>query len=112
VDRFRTVQVFRNILENALAACPDPVEIRIACRSVEHAGRPALRVEVRDNGPGIAPEHQARIFEPFFTTKVKGIGLGMAIARRNVEAHGGTIEAKSTPGAGAEIAVTLPVAPE
>jgi signal transduction histidine kinase len=106
VDPFRLEQVFRNILENALAACRDPVEITIRCSDAALEGRPALRVSVRDNGPGLSAEQQRRIFEPFFTTKTKGTGLGMAIAKRIVEAHGGQIEARAGPGA--EILITLP----
>jgi signal transduction histidine kinase len=109
VDRFRLVQVFRNILENALAACEDPVEIDIQCESAELVGRPALRVRVHDNGPGISAEHRARICEPFYTTKPTGTGLGLAIVQRLVEAHGGTLEI-GTPQSGAEILVTLPLA--
>lgn len=107
VDPFRLMQVFRNILENALAACPDPVEIHILCSPAQMGGRRAVQIAFRDNGPGIPPELRTRIFEPFFTTKSKGTGLGMAIAQRIVHAHGGTIEVGThTPGA--EIVVTLP----
>jgi PAS domain S-box-containing protein len=109
VDRFRLVQVFRNILENALAACEDPVEIDIQCESARLGDRPALRVRIHDNGPGISAEHRWRICEPFYTTKPTGTGLGMAIVQRLVEAHGGTIEI-GTPLRGAEILVTLPLA--
>jgi PAS domain S-box-containing protein len=108
-DTFRLEQVFRNILENALAACTDPVRITIHCTSADLGGRPALRIAVRDNGPGLTAEQARRIFEPFFTTKTKGTGLGMAIAKRIVEAHGGTL-AVGPNGAdrGAEILIILP----
>ena len=108
VDQFRLEQVFRNILDNALAACPDPVRIEVRCAAAELGGRPAVRVAVRDNGPGLNAEQKRLIFEPFFTTKTKGTGLGMAIAKRIVEAHGGRIAAGPGAGRGAEILVTLP----
>jgi PAS domain S-box-containing protein len=107
-DPFRIEQVFHNILENALAACPDPLEITVCCTRAEIDGRPAQRVAFRDNGPGIAPADHERIFEPFFTTKTKGTGLGLPIARRIVEAHGGRLAAGEGSGVGAEIVVTLP----
>ncbi len=91
IDLFRMQQVFRNILDNALAACRDPVRITISCSEAFLTGQPALRIGVRDNGPGLTPEQCQRIFEPFFTTKTKGTGLGMAIAKRIVEAHGGNL---------------------
>jgi signal transduction histidine kinase len=106
-DLFRIQQVFRNILENALAACRDPVEITVACSEAFLKGRSAIRIAVRDNGPGLNPEQRQRIFEPFFTTKTKGTGLGMAIAKRIVEAHGGQL-AVGEAGRGAEIVITLP----
>jgi signal transduction histidine kinase len=106
VDPFRLEQVFRNILENSLAACPDPVRVTVAAADVALDGRPALRVSVRDNGPGLGAEQRQRIFDPFYTTKTKGTGLGMAIAKRIVEAHGGQIAVG--PGPGAEIVITLP----
>jgi two-component system, LuxR family, sensor kinase FixL len=107
VDRFRMVQVFRNLLENALSACADPVVIEITCREVELNGLPALQIAVADNGPGLTPEAHRNAFEPFFTTKTKGTGLGMAIARRIVEAHGGEIAIGHSAVTGAEFVMTL-----
>jgi PAS domain S-box-containing protein len=108
VDPFRLEQVFRNILDNSLAACRDPVRITIRCTPAEVAGRPALRIAVRDNGPGLNLEQARRIFEPFFTTKTKGTGLGMAIAKRIVEAHAGQIAVGASAASGAEIIIILP----
>ena len=107
-DAFRLEQVFRNIFENALAACKDPVRIVLRCAPTELRGRPALRVSVQDNGPGLTPEQQQRIFDPFFTTKTKGTGLGMAIAKRIMDAHAGQIALGPAKGGGAEILLTLP----
>ncbi len=108
VDPFRLQQVFRNIMENSLAACPGPVTVEIRCRESALDGGPALEVALGDNGPGLNPEQRQRIFEPFFTTKSKGTGLGMAIVKRIVEAHGGQIAVGPNTGAGAEILITLP----
>ncbi|MFM7151051.1 MAG: response regulator [Gemmataceae bacterium] len=111
IDTFRIEQVFRNILENSLAVCADPVEISVDCAETTLDGLPALEVIVRDNGPGLTPEVRRRLFEPFFTTKTKGTGLGMAISKRIVEAHGGIIDADSVriPGRkGAEIVMVIP----
>jgi PAS domain S-box-containing protein len=107
-DPFRLEQVFRNILENSLAACRDPVRLVVAAADAEWDGRPALRVAVRDNGPGLTAEQRQKIFDPFYTTKTKGTGLGMAIAKRIVDAHGGLIAVGSGAGPGAEILITLP----
>jgi PAS domain S-box-containing protein len=108
VDQFRLEQVFRNILENALAACRDPVEIVVRCTETSLDGQPAVRVAVRDNGPGLGPEQRQRIFEPFYTTRTKGLGLGMAIAKRIVEAHGGRLVVGDAPKPGAELVIALP----
>ncbi len=112
LDHRRMVQVFRNLLENSLAACKDPVRIRIHCDGAEIEGRAGIRVAVRDNGPGLGTEQRQRIFEPFFTTKSRGTGLGMAIARRIVEAHGGTMAVGDGPcngaDSGAEFVLILP----
>jgi two-component system sensor kinase FixL len=111
IDRFRLSQVFRNLVENALAACSDPVEFSIFAESSALDGAPAWRVMVRDNGPGLNDEQRARVFEPFYTTKAKGTGLGMAIARRILEAHGGTIAVAANPNGGAAFELIVPVNP-
>jgi PAS domain S-box-containing protein len=108
VDLFSLERVFRNIFENSLAACSDPVHIDIHCSDTTITGRPALQISIRDNGPGLTPEQKQKIFDPFYTTKRQGTGLGMAIARRIVEAHGGHIAAGNGVGPGAEILITLP----
>jgi PAS domain S-box-containing protein len=107
-DRFRMVQIFRNIFENALAACPDPVLIRIQCRETELEGVPAVEITVEDNGPGFSPAALQRAFEPFFTTKSTGTGLGLAIVRRIVEAHSGRAAATGGERGGARLCLTLP----
>jgi PAS domain S-box-containing protein len=109
VDPFRLGQVFHNLLENALAAGrPDrPVHVTIRAEAAELDGQDALRVVVADDGPGLDAEGRRRVFDPFFTTKAKGTGLGMAIARRIVEAHGGRIAVgENSPGA--VFLITLP----
>jgi signal transduction histidine kinase len=106
-DPFRLAQVFTNLFANALDACPDPVRVVVSCREARLGDRPALRVCVRDNGPGFTPEQRRQAFEAFYTTKAKGTGLGMAIVKRLVEAHGGSIAIEESAG-GAAIGLTLP----
>jgi PAS domain S-box-containing protein len=108
VDHFRIEQVFRNVFENSLAACGNQVSIAVLVNETSLGDRPALRLAIRDNGPGPTPEQGRRIFEPFFTTKTKGTGLGMAICKRIIEAHGGQIDVGQDNGPGAEILMTLP----
>jgi PAS domain S-box-containing protein len=107
-DRFRMVQAFRNILENSLAACQDPVLIRVGCRATEIDGQRAAAISIEDNGPGFDDAGLDRAFEPFFTTKSTGTGLGLAIVRRIVEAHGGRVSASRAAQGGANVCLTLP----
>lgn len=107
-DPLTIQQVLRNILENALAAAPDPARIDVSWREAVHEGQRALRIAIRDNGPGLSGEQREHLFDPFFTTKSRGTGLGLAISRRIVEAHRGLIEASLDAGSGTEIVVTLP----
>jgi two-component system sensor histidine kinase FlrB len=93
-----------NLLENALQVCESGGEV---CLGVAVGGK-RVRLSVRDTGPGVLPEQQARIFEPFFTTKGQGTGLGLAIALGVARAHGGSIEVLSRPGEGAEFVMELP----
>lgn len=82
--------------------------VHFSWTAVQHGGRPAWRLAIRDEGPGLSPEQAQHIFDPFFTTKVRGTGLGMAIARRLVEAHQGQISVGEL-GPGAEIIIILPI---
>lgn len=101
-------QVFRNLLENALSAAAEPARVRIHWRAATLAGEPALQIHVCDNGPGFPLEMRSRLFEPFFTTKTHGTGLGLAVCKRIIEAHGGRIAVGADGGSGGEIILTLP----
>ncbi|MEZ6185701.1 MAG: ATP-binding protein [Planctomycetota bacterium] len=95
-------QVLWNLLVNALDAARSRVAVRVR---VEGDG---LLVRVADDGPGIPPSTLARVFDPFHTTKPTGTGLGLPIARRIVEAHGGELRLESVVGSGVVATVTLP----
>jgi PAS domain S-box-containing protein len=108
VDVFRLKQVFRIILENAIGASPTPGVISIEGSCVNLSTGPALRVTVSDQGPGFTPQQQAQAFKAFYTTKVTGTGLGLTIARRIVECHGGQIEIGGDLKTGGTVLITLP----
>ena len=107
-DRSRLIQVFRNVLDNALAACNDPVVVVVGWNATSLGSTDEIEVSIRDNGPGMSLEQRRNLFEPFFTTKTQGTGLGMAIARRIIEAHHGSIRLGQAGASGAEIVITLP----
>jgi signal transduction histidine kinase len=107
-DPFRLEQVFRNVLDNALAAGSPPVEVEVRAEEADLQGQPAIRLRFHDNGPGIPPDRRPHVFDPFYTTKARGTGLGMPIARRIVEAHGGRIGIGEDDEPGATILITLP----
>ena len=106
-DPEKLKQVFANVLDNAIDALQS-VEDGHVDLFIENGGKRAT-VRLRDNGAGIAPERLEKIFNPFFTTKPHGTGLGMAISKKIVEAHEGSIDVVSEPGRGTEFAVTLPL---
>jgi signal transduction histidine kinase len=101
-------RVFRNLFENAVAACPDRAHVRVSCGEAMAGGGPGLRVAVRDGGPGLMAEERERVFEPFYTTRPHGMGLGLAIARRVARAHGGSLTVTDRDGPGAEFVILLP----
>lgn len=103
-DKGRLRQVLINLVQNAVQASPRGGEVAVRAQ----ADKDQVALEVTDQGPGIAPEDQEKIFFPFFTTKQGGTGLGLAITRKNVLAHGGTIELESAPGEGSIFRVILP----
>ena len=108
VDRHRFGQVLRNIFENSVSALPPAGGVIRIHYSVEtHAGKPRFRIAIQDNGPGLNAEQRLRIFEPFYTTKSRGTGLGMAIAKRIMEAHEGEIAVGNLE-SGTEIVLLLP----
>jgi signal transduction histidine kinase len=100
-------QVVTNLVQNAIEAAPDG-EGKVQVRGDVEGD--ALVLRVKDNGPGITPEVQARLFTPFFTTKGpgRGMGLGLTISRRVVLSLRGTVQVTSAPGQGAEFVVRVP----
>ncbi|MBU8537326.1 sensor histidine kinase [Falsiroseomonas tokyonensis] len=108
-DQIQIQQVLVNLLLNgahAMAETPAPRDLTLTLR---HVGQD-VQVAVRDRGVGIAPEQLARIFQPFHSTRAGGMGMGLAICRNCVEAHGGRLWAESTLGEGSTFHVTLPAA--
>ena len=124
IDPEQIHQVLVNLLLNALDALPQggtiDVEIRQegetdrGNRTPESNGqgsvpaRPSLKVQVRDNGSGIAPAIRQRLFEPFVSSKETGLGLGLSICKRLIEDHGGAIRGDNRPEGGAEFTFTVP----
>jgi K+-sensing histidine kinase KdpD len=108
-DRDRLRQVLTNLLENAVKYSPAGEAVEV--EALAENGR--ISVEVRDSGPGIAPEHQALIFEKFGRVTGEhakpGTGLGLFIARSIVQAHGGSLEVRTRDGRGAAFALELPM---
>ena len=103
LDRALVTQVLLNLLRNAGEAMGDRGVLRVGIEADERL----LRIVVEDTGPGIEPERAATIFDPFFTTKERGTGLGLAVARAAVLAHGGDLTFE--PGRrGARFVVSLP----
>jgi len=107
VEPFLIRQALRNILDNSLAACEDPVTITVTWTNSELIGRDALRVTLRDNGPGLTPDAREKLFNEFFTTKTHGTGLGLAIVKRFIEAHSGSLVVGDFDD-GLELVITLP----
>jgi signal transduction histidine kinase len=102
-------QVFSNLILNAIDALPPDGELTLNVSDDDKDGRPAVRVEVEDNGSGIQQEHLSKIFEPFFTTKKDvGTGLGLWSAKNLVEKHEGQLLAECS-GGKTRLTVLLPV---
>jgi two-component system phosphate regulon sensor histidine kinase PhoR len=101
--------ILGNLVDNAIKYCPEGTQVRISAAAAESR----VRVFVTDDGPGIAPQHQARIFERFYrvdtgrSRELGGTGLGLAIVKHLVEALGGAVSVESRPGAGSTFSFTL-----
>jgi signal transduction histidine kinase len=112
IDPEQIHQVTVNLLLNALDALPrgGTIELKVDRRAVSRNGSngPAVEVSIRDSGPGIAARIRERLFEPFISNKETGVGLGLSISKRLMEAHGGSIHGDNVPEGGAVFCFTLP----
>ena len=109
-DRVQTQQVLINLILNAMDALhglSNRERRVIVC--VRYGGAGTVEIAVSDTGPGIPPSLASKLFDPFFTTKPQGMGIGLAISRMIIEAHGGCIRAENNAERGATFRVTLPV---
>jgi signal transduction histidine kinase len=107
VDRTLVGRALSNVVENALHAMPGQGALRLTAATDSDY----VVVDVRDTGVGMDEEALARVFEPYFSTKATGTGLGLTIARRNVELSGGQIAVESARGVGTTVRLRLPIAP-
>jgi len=105
VDRALMMRVFTNLISNAVQAMPSGGELSIAMTQTDGS----VSLSFQDTGVGIPEENVSKLFRPLFTTKAKGQGLGLAVCKRLVEAHGGAITAESRVGAGATFTVRIPI---
>jgi signal transduction histidine kinase len=103
-DRAQLRQVLLNLLINAYDAMPEGGKVSIEAHGVNGH----VEVSVTDSGVGADPEQLARVFEPFYTSKTKGIGLGLAVSKRIIEGHSGTIALRPAPERGCTATITLP----
>ncbi len=110
VDRGRVEQVFSNLIENAVHAMPEGGVINISAYNLPTEGVVAIRLN--DTGYGILASNQQTIFEPFTTTKNRGTGLGLALSRRILEAHNGSIHIAASDQTGTTFEIRLPVGVE
>jgi len=109
-DRVQLQQVLLNLVLNGMEAMGTSGAGRRIVVHTLQTGE-AVRVAVRDQGPGIPADELPRIFDTFYTTKPNGMGMGLPISRSIVEAHGGRLWAENNPDRGATFAFTLPASP-
>ena len=105
-DQDQLEVVFGNVILNAVQAMPEGGDLTIGSRAIKPD---SVSVTIADTGDGVPEEHMGLLFDPLFTTKPKGIGLGLAIAQKLVEANGGKIEARNGDKAGFTVTITIPV---
>jgi len=111
-DPVRVEQVLTNLISNAIKYAPEDGVIQVSTRPLEVEGRAFVEISVGDEGPGVEPEDRERIFLPYVRTGAArgagGLGLGLAICKRIVDAHGGSIRMDARPGGGSVFVFTLP----
>ena len=106
-------QAFLNVIINSLEAMPNGGRLVVSAMSPDSSGSvaPMATVRIEDTGEGIPRERVGRLFDPFFSTRPHGTGLGLTIAHRVIQDHGGRIRVESTPGKGTTLTVELPLLP-
>jgi PAS domain S-box-containing protein len=108
VDADKMMRVFINLIKNAIDAMPEEGTLEITSRQT----RDNLEIAFADTGMGIPDEVLPKIFSPLFTTKAQGMGFGLAICKRIIESHGGTITVKTAVNKGTAFTITLPIKPK
>jgi signal transduction histidine kinase len=108
-DRHRLEQVLLNLVLNALRAMPGGGWVEVAGHRIHDGDAAAAAICISDTGPGIQPEQAAKIFEPGFSTRAGSPGLGLAVCRKIVEQHGGSLAAANRAGVGASFTLTFPL---
>jgi signal transduction histidine kinase len=111
VDEPRLLQVFQNLVQNAVEHTPRGGRVRVSARPEPRRGSVGVHCAVHDSGPGFEPGHLPHAFEPFFSRRRGGTGLGLSIVQRIVEQHAGHVEAGNHPEGGGVVSVWLPAAP-
>ena len=115
MDQEKIGEAIVNLLQNAIEASSDGGDIEIRVEDDQLlSGRPAVRIDIQDSGPGIEAEIQNAIFDPYMSTKTDGLhpvgtGLGLYIAKHHIEAHGGTLLLESSEATGTLFRIVLPV---
>jgi signal transduction histidine kinase len=97
-----------NLIQNACQAMPDGGTVHVSSEATMLAGVACVRLEVADDGIGMAPDVAQRAFDPFFTTRPRGNGLGLPIVQRITVAHGGEVTIESATGTGTKVALLIP----
>jgi two-component system, NtrC family, sensor histidine kinase HydH len=105
VDQDQMTQIMLNLIVNAIQILPDHGQVTVSLFHDQHFAH----LSVADNGPGVPPAQQGYLFEAFFTQRAGGVGLGLAVVKQIVEAHGGTITYSTSPWQGAQFNLALPL---
>ena len=112
LDRAQLARAVAQVAQNSAESMEHPGAVHVVIKRQSLDDRVYWLVEIRDDGKGIAPNLQERVFEPFFTTSESQIGLGLTMARRAMELHGGEVRLESAPGRGTVVTLVIPAGGE
>ncbi|NPV06611.1 MAG: PAS domain S-box protein [Anaerolineae bacterium] len=115
-DPVQLERALGNLVKNGIEAAPEGGRVRISVQAAlsQSNGQPTsqVRISISDNGPGIPPNIRAKLFQPFVSEKLEGTGLGLSVAKRIIDEHGGCIEVDTSPNQGTTFTVVLPAVTE